>query len=111
MESDECFATTITSPDQRVAKQFKKAQRHGNSKEYLAQFLIEEWSQQKYASLITTHTLFATSGQQCYMFKVEENKVVFTEIPELMYKMEEADQKLILSYTHTMRHIKFHNQM
>ena len=69
------FATTITSANQRVDKQFKKALRDGNFKESLAQFLIEEWSEHRYARVIKKCTIHATSGSKCYKFHVEQDNM------------------------------------
>ncbi len=97
MESAEgSFATTISSSEQKVDKQLKKALTYGKFKESLTQFLIDEWKQQKYTKLVGRHTVFATSGSKCYAFHAEQDVMEYQEIPELTYEMEEADQRLIL---------------
>lgn len=90
----------IIGSSQKCPKQWKKYLSSGENKSELAQFLLKEWSQNKYKDLIGNRNLFFAVELKCFRLSVTDDKVLCEEISELGSNHEEADTKLLLHAKH-----------
>ena len=90
----------ITGSGQKCPKQWRKYLSSGENKSELVQFILKEWSGQKYKSLICNRHLFFAVELKCFRLFVVDDKVLCEEIPTLSSNHEEADTKLLLHAKH-----------
>ena len=72
-------------------------------KESMAQFLANEWEGPDYCSILGLRTIYTTATKKCYRFTVAGQITIRTEISELHYSLEEADQRIIFHANHANR--------
>ncbi len=87
--------TRIVHADQKV-EQLPKFLKHGQNKENLISFLLNEWQKDKYAQLIGNKQIVITCKEEAYVLTVQHGKVRALLRPELCTKQEEADTRLFL---------------
>ena len=81
----------------KCPKQWSKALHVSSNKTAVVTFLVDEWQRGKYAPLIGRHSLFVTSGEQCWLFRTgagDGNSVQPFHVQELECSHEEADTKI-----------------
>ena len=96
---------SITGPEQKRPKDFTGALLSGNFKTALFKFLAEQWSNECYKSVLFGHKLYLGIEDTCYLFQVENEKVLKSTVPELACKHEEADTRIIWHMKHACTYV------
>ena len=90
----------ITGGNQHTPKQWKKFLTDGQNKEGLVDFLLREWTQDRYNTKLGKRKLFLTNGKFCYKIHSSEAEIVCTQVDDLYCDQEEADTRLLLHANH-----------
>ena len=93
----------VAGSSTKCPKQWSKALHVSSNKTAVVTFLVDEWQRGKYAPLIDRHSLFVTSGEQCWLFRTgagDGNSVLRFRVQELECSHEEADTRIFLHAQH-----------
>ncbi|XP_057305868.1 uncharacterized protein LOC130647831 [Hydractinia symbiolongicarpus] len=88
-------AYQITGPEQKRPSNWLNALRNDHFKAALVEFLAFFWENNMHSTVLGNKTVIMNRNDTCYMFRVEGEIVVKTEIVKLFSTHEEADSRIL----------------
>ena len=89
----------ITGPDQAQRQSGTEQLKNGAFKEEFARFLMQEWRNPQYGSIIGNKTVYFSHGGKCMAMKNDENFLLQVDEPDLLQVHHKDDDKLIAFHT------------
>ena len=85
----------ITGPQQTRPKDWQEALKLSSFKTSLCRFLVNEWCNDCYATVLEGHELYIALEEECYSYTVIDGAVHQEEVPTLQCQHEEADTRIM----------------
>ena len=97
--------TCIKVCSKNIASDFQQALKMSSFKTSLRRFLSKEWSNDKYCDVLRGHIVYMAADESCFSFRVEHDKVLRSEVPQLACQHAEADTRMPFHLQHIHREI------
>ena len=90
----------LNGPEQTVPSDWHAFLSKDENKTQLIEFILSEWSSEKYTDLLKGRRIFYASGSKCFLLEVNEGVLDKIPILSLHSNQEEADTRIILHVLH-----------
>ena len=101
---DRTTTFNITDPSQKRPVNFLQALRNDSFKDSLVKFLLQQWQEHHFTSIIGNKEIYTNYNDDCYLFKSVSGQIIKEEIYTLHCEQEEVDSRMIFHMQMAQNH-------